>query len=95
MHELASVSLPNPLLPLRCLRSRTTLKICLCGGAPISALTPPYNTGLILNSAYHPYAPAAPSICDSNATPHLLPHHSLCLCTPAAYNPYAPVVPSR
>ncbi|MBW0574255.1 hypothetical protein O181_113970, partial [Austropuccinia psidii MF-1] len=38
------------------------------------------NTGLILNAAYCPYAPAAPSICDSNATPHLHPHHLPSLC---------------
>ncbi|MBW0511210.1 hypothetical protein O181_050925 [Austropuccinia psidii MF-1] len=42
MHELASTSPPNPLQPLRCLHSRTALKICLCGSAPISSFTHPH-----------------------------------------------------
>ncbi|MBW0553293.1 hypothetical protein O181_093008 [Austropuccinia psidii MF-1] len=38
------------------------------------------HTSLIVNTAYHPYAPAAPSRCDSDA---------------ALTTPYAPAPPSR
>ncbi|MBW0538852.1 hypothetical protein O181_078567 [Austropuccinia psidii MF-1] len=80
-HELASASLPNPLQPLTSLHSHTTFKICLCGSAPISALTHPQNIllipaphlctpRLVFSAAYNPYAhaPTAPSIYPSNAS---------------------------
>ncbi|MBW0474487.1 hypothetical protein O181_014202 [Austropuccinia psidii MF-1] len=54
---------PHPLNPLHCLSylgSHCALLICL-------RFRP--HTGLILNSAYHPYVPAVPSRCDSDATP--------------------------
>ncbi|MBW0510512.1 hypothetical protein O181_050227 [Austropuccinia psidii MF-1] len=58
MHELASASPPNPLRPLKCLHSRTTLKICLCGGTPISALTHPHASApLLVNMITLPLRP--------------------------------------
>ncbi|MBW0592129.1 hypothetical protein O181_131844 [Austropuccinia psidii MF-1] len=66
--------------------------LCLCSALLTCLLCFPH-TGLILNAAYRPYAPAAPSTCDSNATPHLRPHP--CINFSAAYNAYAPMVPSR
>ncbi|MBW0529130.1 hypothetical protein O181_068845 [Austropuccinia psidii MF-1] len=50
---------PPPLCPSPSLCSHSSLPICI-------RFHP--HTGLILNAAYHPYNPAAPSRCDSNAT---------------------------
>ncbi|MBW0542044.1 hypothetical protein O181_081759 [Austropuccinia psidii MF-1] len=60
---------------------------------PSDLLTLP-PTGLILNSAYHPYTTAAPSRFDSNAalTPPYTSTPTLILSD--AYNPYAPAEPS-
>ncbi|MBW0527886.1 hypothetical protein O181_067601 [Austropuccinia psidii MF-1] len=60
---------------------------------PSDLLTLP-PTGLILNSAHHPYTNAAPSRCDSNAaltTPYT---SAPTLILYAAYNPYTPAEPS-
>ncbi|MBW0489589.1 hypothetical protein O181_029304 [Austropuccinia psidii MF-1] len=88
-HELASTSLPNPLQLLRCLRSHTALKICLCSSAPISALTHPHaSTQVPLNMLMLPLHP-------QNLLPTLEPHlcaPSLCLHTPASYHPHASVL---
>ncbi|MBW0525139.1 hypothetical protein O181_064854 [Austropuccinia psidii MF-1] len=64
----ATFNLPNPLCHLPSLCSHSVLLTChqCCS-----------HTGLILNTPYHPYAPAAPSRLDYYAAPHLRPHHSL------------------
>ncbi|MBW0526192.1 hypothetical protein O181_065907 [Austropuccinia psidii MF-1] len=82
MHELASASPPNPLRPLTCLHSHTTLEICLCGDTPISALTHPHaSTPLLLNMITLPLHPQD------------TPSPSLQLLS-AAYHPHAHIVPS-
>ncbi|MBW0545638.1 hypothetical protein O181_085353 [Austropuccinia psidii MF-1] len=78
IHELASISPPNPLPPLTFLCSRTALKIFLCRGAPISALT-------------HPHTSTPPPLKMLPLPLH--PHPSLQL-LPPAYHPHAHIVPS-
>ncbi|MBW0551605.1 hypothetical protein O181_091320 [Austropuccinia psidii MF-1] len=57
--------LPSPLLmPPLC----SSPSLCSHRALPTCLRCCPH-TGLILNTAYHPYAPAAPSGCDSNVTP--------------------------
>ncbi|MBW0556958.1 hypothetical protein O181_096673 [Austropuccinia psidii MF-1] len=69
--------LPNPFCCLPSLRSCCALQKCLQRHP---------HTGVILNAAYHPYTPAAPSQCDPMAPSPLLPYllcclQSLCCCS--------------
>ncbi|MBW0493223.1 hypothetical protein O181_032938 [Austropuccinia psidii MF-1] len=108
MHELASISPPNTLKPLACLRARTTLKICLCGH-PHHALSSPVLHMLMLLQSPQDIPPMLPvpllTLPPIRHLPSLRLHSALltCLqCCPhislilrAAYHPYAPTAPSQ
>ncbi|MBW0542310.1 hypothetical protein O181_082025 [Austropuccinia psidii MF-1] len=77
-HKLASAPPPNHLcqMPKYAFTATTA--------PPQSSILTLPHPHLILSTAYHAYAPTAPSRYSSNSATHVCPHPSLCFRTPAA-----------